>query len=288
MRYWFRGVEMFAPWVNRVYFVTWGHIPAWLNTENPKLTVVKHTDFIPSEYLPTFNANPIELNIHRITGLSEQFVLFNDDFFLTAPVQPEDFFRNGLPCEAVRLGQLSALSPEDSIFPHMILNNMAIINKHFSKRKVLAKHWRKFYSLRYGKDFVRNLLLAPAKHFSCFNDQHIATSYLKKSFQEVWNAEPELLDAACHNRFRTKDDLTHWLVKAWQNCCGVTVPRSIAFGKMFEIGCDEAYMAIRKKKYKVLCLNDAEEAVDVERTKKETDAAFVSILSVKSSFENEA
>ena len=24
LRYWFRGVERFAPWVRRIHFVTWG------------------------------------------------------------------------------------------------------------------------------------------------------------------------------------------------------------------------------------------------------------------------
>ena len=60
----FRGIEKYASWVNKIYFVTWGHIPHWLNTENDKIIIVKHEDFIPREYLPTFNSNVIELNIH--------------------------------------------------------------------------------------------------------------------------------------------------------------------------------------------------------------------------------
>ena len=95
LQYWFRGIEKFAPWVNRIHFVTWGHLPAWINKNNPKLNIVNHKDYIPEKYLPTFNANTIELNLHRIKGLSEQFVYFNDDMFVTAPVKPEDFFRNG-------------------------------------------------------------------------------------------------------------------------------------------------------------------------------------------------
>ena len=83
LKYWFRGVEKYAPWVNNIFFVTWGHIPSWLNTNNPKLKIIKHTDFIPKEYLPTFSANPIELNLHRIEELSENFVFFNDDFFVS-------------------------------------------------------------------------------------------------------------------------------------------------------------------------------------------------------------
>ena len=78
LKYWFRGVEKFAPWVNNVYFVTCGHYPKWLNLDCPKLKFVKHEDYIPKEYLPTFSANPIEINLHRIEGLSEKFVYFND------------------------------------------------------------------------------------------------------------------------------------------------------------------------------------------------------------------
>ena len=54
VQYIFRGIEKFAPWVNKIFFVTYGHLPAWLDVTNPKLVVVKHEDFIPKEYLPTF------------------------------------------------------------------------------------------------------------------------------------------------------------------------------------------------------------------------------------------
>jgi len=73
LQYWFRAVEKYAPWVNKIHFVTWGHIPKWLDTTNPKLNIVKHSDFIPEEYLPTFSSHTIELNLHRIEGLAEIF-----------------------------------------------------------------------------------------------------------------------------------------------------------------------------------------------------------------------
>ena len=74
VQYIFRGIEKFMPWVNCVHFVTWGHLPKWMNTNYEKLHVVNHKDFIPKEYLPTFNSNAIELNLHRIPGLSENFI----------------------------------------------------------------------------------------------------------------------------------------------------------------------------------------------------------------------
>ena len=76
MRYWFRGVERALPWIRKVHFVTWGHLPPWLNTEHPKLHVVRHDEFIPRAYLPTFSSSAIMLNIHRIPGLAEQSSFF--------------------------------------------------------------------------------------------------------------------------------------------------------------------------------------------------------------------
>ena len=91
LKYWFRAVEKYAPWVNKIHFVTFGHLPKWLNIDNPKLHIVKHEDFIPKEYLPVFNSTAIEIYLHCIPGLSENFVYFNDDFYLMKPSQPEDF-----------------------------------------------------------------------------------------------------------------------------------------------------------------------------------------------------
>mgnify|MGYP000949357810 FL=1 len=81
-KYWFRSIEKYAPWVNKIYVVTSGQKPEWLNIHADKIVFVKHSDFIPEEYLPTFNSNAIELNLHRIKGLSENFVLFYDDMYL--------------------------------------------------------------------------------------------------------------------------------------------------------------------------------------------------------------
>ena len=77
--YWFRMIEKHAPWVNHIYLVTNGQKPEWLNLEHPQLKLVTHKEFIPKEYLPTYNSAAIELNLHRIEGLSENFLYFNDD-----------------------------------------------------------------------------------------------------------------------------------------------------------------------------------------------------------------
>ena len=93
--YWFRSLEKYAPWVRTVHFVTWGHIPSFLDPKAPKLHIVRHEEFIPQEYLPTFSSHTIEMNIHRIPGLAEHFIYFNDDIFPLLPCKPTDFFRGG-------------------------------------------------------------------------------------------------------------------------------------------------------------------------------------------------
>ncbi|MBQ8833645.1 MAG: Stealth CR1 domain-containing protein [Oscillospiraceae bacterium] len=285
MKYWFRGIEKFAPWVNNIYFVTWGHYPEWLNTEHQKLKMIKHEMYIPKEYLPTFNSNVIELFLHNIPGLSEQFVLFNDDTFLTDRVKNMDFFQHGLPLETVRLGMVES---EDvrAVFPHTVLNNTAIINKHFAKREVLKKYWKKFFAIKYGADILRNFLLMPFKFFSAFYDTHLPASHLKSTFYEVWEKEPEILQECGTHRFRTREDVTHWLMKNWRFCKGEFVPRSNKWGRCFEIGQDDDMIsAIKKQKYKAICINDSDPNLDFEKYQKELIEAFETILPEKSSFE---
>jgi len=92
LRYSLRSLEHYAPWVRTVYLVTNGQVPTWLNRSNPRLRLVTHEDLFPdSRHLPTFNSFAIESHLHRIPGLSENLLYFNDDIFLGRPVAREDF-----------------------------------------------------------------------------------------------------------------------------------------------------------------------------------------------------
>lgn len=97
LKYLFRGVDKFMPFVDRIILIVSGdsQVPDFVNKETVK--VVKHEDFIPHEYLPTFNANTIENFMPYIDGLSEKFIFFNDDFFVVKPCTEEDFFTDGKP-----------------------------------------------------------------------------------------------------------------------------------------------------------------------------------------------
>ncbi|WP_231244435.1 stealth conserved region 3 domain-containing protein [Nocardioides sp. cx-173] len=92
LRYSLRSIHLFAPWVRRIHLVTAGQVPDWLDTAHPAINLVDHRDILPADALPTFNSHAIETSLHRIEGLSEHFLYFNDDFFLARPVHPEAFF----------------------------------------------------------------------------------------------------------------------------------------------------------------------------------------------------
>ena len=83
------------PFVGNVFLLVAreSQIPQWI--DRSAVQVVLHQDFIPAKYLPTFNSTAIEMFIHRITGLSEEYIYFNDDFFPLMSCLPTDFFRNG-------------------------------------------------------------------------------------------------------------------------------------------------------------------------------------------------
>lgn len=94
LRYLLRGIRKFMPYIDNVYLVVAreSQVPEWASE---KLKIVLHEDIIPKELLPVFNSTAIEMFLHRIPGLSEQFIYFNDDIFPVAPSKAEDFFRDG-------------------------------------------------------------------------------------------------------------------------------------------------------------------------------------------------
>ena len=93
LRYSLRSLWAYAPLVRRIHIVTQGHRPSWLVDDNDRVRVISHEEIFPdTSVLPTFNSHAIEACLHRIPGLSENFLYFNDDVFLGREVGRSDFF----------------------------------------------------------------------------------------------------------------------------------------------------------------------------------------------------
>lgn len=279
-RYWFRGVEKFAPWVNKVFFVTYGHVPSWLDVNHPKLKVIKHTDYIPTEYLPTYNSNVIELNLHRIDELSEQFILFNDDTFIMKEVRDSDFFENG---KIKDLLVYRSILP-DGDFSTIEFNNVKIINKHFEKSMLKKNIW-KFLKLNYGKDNIHNLIALLYPKINGYKNSHLPRPHLKSTFKEVWKKENELLLNMCFNKFRKGNDINHYLMTSWNIESDRAVAQNPNIGRNLNVSSTEiTKKTISENAYKLICINDdLEDGVDTSY--EILKPVFEKILGEKSSYE---
>lgn len=288
LQYWFRGVEQFAPWVRKIYFVTWDTVPDWLNTDHPKLQVVRDREIIPEDCVPAFSPNPMETNLHRIPGISEHFVFFNDDMFLLNPMSPEDFYRNGLPREMAVSYPLTNDLGNDP-FHHMLLTMMGVVNGFFDKKQVQKKHWKKWFNPVYGKQNIHNILTAYNRFFSCIMIPHLPSSMRKSTYEEVWNAIPGQLMTTASHRFRNLTDITQYIFRYWAICKGEFEPTNVfKYGKEFFMNDDtvsELCRTIREKKYKMICINDSKDIRYFEACRDAVKEAFDQVLPVKSSFE---
>lgn len=282
--YLLRGIERFAPWVRRVHFVTWGHLPPWLDTGNPKLNVVRHEDFIPAEYLPVFASRPIEFNVHRIEGLAERFILMNDDMFLCRPVPQERFFARGLPRDMARL---SLIAP--STISHAVLNMVEIMNRRYERAQTMRRNPCKWYSPRYGvANLLKTLDLSVWGRFAGLADTHMPQPYLKAVFEKMWDEEGAIIDATCRMKFRSPMGVNHWLMRYEQLLSGQFSPVSMRDARLDTL-CEERIASIeeyiRSQRYAMVCLNDSPRISDFDALAARLRAAFETILPEKSGYE---
>jgi len=178
LRYSLRSLEMYAPWVRKVYLVTNGEAPGWLNLDCDRVELVPHTTIFPEhDHLPTFNAHAIELHLHRIPGLSERFLYFNDDFFLGRPVTLADFIdgkggqtlhfeAHGIPPRGTTEHPLEAYA-----------ENCVLLDRLYGARRI--RPW-------------------PA---------HVPRFFQRNLLRELTTRLSEQVQATSSHRFRTADDL---------------------------------------------------------------------------------
>lgn len=293
-RYWFRAVEQYAPWVNKVYLVTCGHVPSWINRDNPKLVIVSHKDYMDDAYLPTFNSNPIELNLHRIKGLSEHFVLFNDDTFLTQPIRPEDYFQDGKPL-VCSLANPLINTPANETFNHVVFGNLGLANT-WNWEEIIERHPEKWFFHGYGSRLMYSWQAYQQRFLTGLYFTHMPQAFRKSTFAKVWQSFPAALDEACRHRFRSPMDFNHQLMTLQAVADGDYVPTPrLYYGQYYGDGFipmtdnPKAFADyIRHHRFKVICVNDSPAVTKdkYEDIRNHVQAALDEILPNQSSFEN--
>lgn len=283
--YVFRGIDKFMPWVHKIYLITCGQVPDWMNKEaDDRLVIVNHSDYIPKEYLPTFSSHPIELNLHRIKELSEHFIYLNDDYFVINETSPEDFFVDGLPCD---YALEDPITPDHKdIFNNILINNMVLLNSHYDRRTVLKEQKKKFYSMCDKKAFITNMCFRPLKrnHFFGLHYSHLASNILKSTIEKVWTENREILEATSSHKFRNADDVNQFIFKNEQYVTGKFHPYNInRFGRAIQLddtiegAVEDVCRTITDSDYKMICINDCN-IEDFDNTRTKINAALEKIL----------
>jgi hypothetical protein len=171
-----------APWINRIWLVTDGQTPD-LKDLTDRVAVVDHQDFIPKKFLPTFNSHVITSHLHRIKGLSENFLYLNDDILFGRPLIPSAWFDSHGRC-LIRYTRTT--------LPGFSVTDADVIHK--------------------ARQHTVQSAIAAGLQISMRSIQHGPHPMRKSTMEQMWKRFGDELTETSKSRFRTQGDLVpEWL-----------------------------------------------------------------------------
>ncbi|MBV9321296.1 MAG: stealth family protein [Mycobacterium sp.] len=185
LKYALRSVNMFAPWVRRIFIATDSLPPAWL-AEHPKITIVRAEEhFSDSAALPTYNSHAVESQLHNIPELAEHFLYSNDDMFFGRPLKASMFFSPGGVTRFIeaktRIG-LGTNDPQRSGFENAARVNRQLIFERFGQ--VITRHLehtavplRKSVLRQMEREFPKDFARTQASAFRSSTDISVTNSF---------------------------------------------------------------------------------------------------------------
>lgn len=249
LKYSLRSVDAYAPWIHKILIVTDNQVPSWLDTSNPKIKIVDHTEIMPSESLPCFNSSLIEHFIYKIPGLSEHFLYSNDDMFINKPVTPSDFFaEDGLPI--VRFNRRPFRKIE-------LFFREKVLGKTISNYNQIIKNAAELVEKKYGVYFNGKA-------------HHNIDAYLKSDLQKTEEMFSKEIKATYQNHVRSTNDIQRSiysyvaLAEKHAHLCYVTQRTSFRLHIHKE---EKHYKRFRAYNPVLFCVNDSEYATDENRRK---------------------
>jgi hypothetical protein len=129
-----RSINEYMSWVRNVYIVSNCAPPDWIDLKNSKLKWIAHEKLFNKKSLPVFSSHAIETKLHKIKGLSNYFIYFNDDVMLSRTTFKQDFyFSNGIVKLALEpYGNVSGdLKEGEPDYLNAARNVQALIDKDF-------------------------------------------------------------------------------------------------------------------------------------------------------------
>ena len=260
LRFSLRSVEKYAPWINHIYIITDNQVPVWLNTKHEKITIIDHSQIMPSEVLPCFSSPALECGLANIPNLSEHFIYQNDDMLFFQPVSPDFFFTpSGDPI--VRL-----------------------------RRRTLLYYRLKKHS-NYAFRVYRTIQRIQNDYGTCYpmSPHHCADAYRKSTFLACLAKYKSLVDETLAHRFREQNDIQrslmslyaletkqaalHWVHKFNRTNGFWAKLRSFITGNYtydsvhLHINTKDYSRALKRTNPVLLCLNDSHRSTNADRVR---------------------
>lgn len=181
LKYLFRGIAENINFVDNIYLVvsSESQVYDWINKD--KIKIILHKDIIPEEFLPTFNSCTIEMFLHKIPNLSEEFIYFNDDEFIINKKSIKDYIINNK-------------------------SNMGFYEYYRKPHKSITE-------FQYVNDFNMALKLSKSKFdkdITWIHPCHIPILFFKKDCDFVYNNLKEEIHKRI-SKTRTKDNNSQYL-----------------------------------------------------------------------------
>ncbi len=243
------SINRFAPWINKIWIVTDNQDPClddFLNENFPDgcipYEIVDHKVIFRGyeQYLPTFNSISIESMTWRIPGLSDAYIVFNDDLMLGCPISPEDFF-----------------GPDGT---------MVVYGKRYSMMWMQLK-------LRLGKkldmymSYLFNAVLIAGSHRTYLKTDHTPRGLCRSWFEDFFSNNEELLIRNIKHRFRDlsqySSELVQYSMLDRQGKCVIKSFRDHMFymkPKKISGYVDRKLRKLSTRSYKFCCFNSIEKA----------------------------
>ena len=249
LRYSLRSAQRFAPWIRRVFIVTDGQTPAWLDTDNPKVRVVDHGEIMPPEARPCFNSAVIEWFLHRIPGLAEHFLYANDDMFFGAPVGPEFFF-----------------DPGGRPFVRLVPKGAGKLRYVVKKATGIGFGYYRRSLFRAANEVER----VTGRYYSAVPHHNIDAYRVSDNRTVAERVFADRVAAMTGHHFRTEGDLQRVAMSYWAMATGRAVEKPVR-GKnesvRVKIHKPGALEDMRRHSPALFCLNDSQRASDDDRAR---------------------
>ena len=300
LKYVLRSIEKNCPWYHKIYLITIGHTPPWLNVSHPKIELITHQElFIDETALPVFNSNAIEMNLINIPRLSEKFIYLNDDMLIWKPVVMQRFFKNNKPVDFFS----HSFIPRNKFYEFLkgkntwvdsINNNIKLLNRNIPQQSPMNSTQLYHHSYR-TKQKINNFIYQYLyKKLVWINHWHHPQPYLKTTIEETYNSYKTEMHKTAMHKFRSSNDITPYLYRYSHLMKGNFEPYAHNDGLVVKISSfkylKKMIPKIKQSKHiNFVCFNDQMTHVDRNEFQETTnflETYLENIFPHKASFEN--